>query len=147
MQSYLILFDPMDCSMPRLPAPLHLQKFAEVHVHCVGDAIQHLILWCHLLLLPAIFPSIRDFSNESALHIRWPKYWSFNISPTSVYSGFISLKIGLISLLSKGLSGVFSSPTVQRHQFFSTWHSLQPSSQNCTDLWWQSDVSAFQHIV
>ena len=56
----------------------------------------HLILWCPLLLLPSIFPSIRDFFNESAVRIRWPKYWSFDfsISPSNEYSGFISLKIG-----------------------------------------------------
>ena len=55
----------------------------------------HLILWCSLLLLPSIFPSIKDFSNESAVHIRWPKYWSFSfsISPSKKYSELISLKI------------------------------------------------------
>ena len=55
----------------------------------------HLILWCPLLLLPSILPSIRDFSNESSVGIRWPKYWSFNfsISPFSEYSGLTSLKI------------------------------------------------------
>ena len=75
----------------------------------------HLILWCHLLL-PSIFPSIRYFTNESAVHIRWPKYWSFSfsISPSNEYSRLISFRLtGLISLLSKGLSGVFSSTTVQ----------------------------------
>ena len=70
----------------------------------------HLILYCPLFLLPSIFPSIRIFSNESALHIRWPKYWSFSfsISPSDEYSGVIS---GLI-LLSRGLSRVFPSTTV-----------------------------------
>ena len=53
----------------------------------------HLILWHSLLLLPSIFPSIRDFSNESSVCIRWPKYWSFRISPSDEYSGLISLKI------------------------------------------------------
>ena len=53
----------------------------------------HLILCCPLLLLPSIFPSIRAFSNESALHIRWPKYWSFSISPSNEYSGLISFRI------------------------------------------------------
>ena len=81
----------------------------------------HLIL-CRLLpLLPSIFPSIRVFSNESALHIRWPKYWSFSfsISPANEYSGLISLGwTGWISLQSKGLSRVFSNTTVQKHQFF-----------------------------
>ena len=81
----------------------------------------HLIL-CHpLLLLPSMFPSIRVFSNESALCIRWPKCWSFNfsINPSNEYSGLISFRIDcFISLLSKGLSRVFSSTTVQKHQFF-----------------------------
>ena len=85
----------------------------------------HLILCCPLLLLPSIFPIIRVFSNESALHIRWPKYWSFSftISPSNEYSGLISFPsglIGLISFQSKGLSRVFSKTTVQKHQFFST---------------------------
>ena len=73
----------------------------------------HLILCCPLFLLPSIFPSIRVFSNESVLHIRWPKYWSFSfsISLSNWYSGLISYRIGLISLHSKGLSRVvFSKP-------------------------------------
>ena len=59
----------------------------------------HLILCRPLLLLPSIFPSIRVFSNESALHIRWPKYWSFSISPSSEYSGLISFRIDWFDLL------------------------------------------------
>ena len=76
----------------------------------------HLILCRPLLLLPSIFPSIRVFSSELALHVRGPKYWSFSfsISPSNEYSGLT----GLISFLSKGLSRVFSSTTVRRHQFF-----------------------------
>ena len=78
---------------------------------------------CHpLLLLPSIFPSIRIFSNESVLHIRWPNYWSFSfsISPSSEYSGLISFSMDwLISLQSKGFSRVFSNTTVQRYQSFS----------------------------
>ena len=91
----------------------------------------HLIL-CHpLLLLPSIFPSIRVFSNESALCIRWPKYWSFsfNISPSNEHSGLISIRMDWISLQSKGLSRVFSNTTVQKHQFFSTQLSLWSNSQ------------------
>ena len=60
----------------------------------------HLILWCPLLLLPSIFPSIRNFSNESAIPIRWSKYWSFSISPSSEYSGLISLEIDWFDHLS-----------------------------------------------
>ena len=91
----------------------------------------HLILCRPLLLLPSTFPSIGVFSNESALHIRWPKYWSFSssISPSYEYSGLISFGLtGLISLQSKGLSRVFSNSTVQKHQFFSAQLSLWSSS-------------------
>ena len=83
----------------------------------------HLILCCPLLLLPSIFPSIMVFSNELFLHIRWPKYWSysFSIRPSNKYSGLISFRIDCwISLQSKGLSRVFSSIIVRKHQFFST---------------------------
>ena len=85
----------------------------------------HLIL-CRPLLLPSVFPSIRVFSNESALRITWPKYWSFSfsISPSNEYSGLISFRIDWFDLLqSKGLWRVFSNTTVQKHQFF----SAQPS--------------------
>ena len=86
----------------------------------------HLILYHPLLLLPSIFPSIRVFSDESVLRIRWPKYWSFNfsISPSNKYSGLISFRMDWISLLSKGLSIAFSNTTVQKHQFFGTQLSL-----------------------
>ena len=84
----------------------------------------HLILCCPLLLLPSIFPSIRDFSYESALCIRWPKFWSFifNISPSNEHSGWISFKMDwLISLQSKGLSSL-----LQHHSSKSSvlWHQL-----------------------
>ena len=73
----------------------------------------HLILCRPLLFLPSIFPSIRVFSNESALHVRWPKYWSssFSISPSNEYSGLISFRMDWwVSLLSKGLSRVYQTP-------------------------------------
>ena len=81
-----------------------------------------LILCRPLFLLPSVFPSIRVFSNEFALRIRWPKYWSFSISisPSNEYSGLISFRIGCIPFLSKGLSRVFSSTTVQKYQFGSS---------------------------
>ena len=87
----------------------------------------HLILCCPLFLPPLIFPSIRVFSNESVLHIRWPKYWSFSfsISPSNEYSELISC---WISLQSKGLSRGFSNTTVQKHQFFCTQLSLWSNS-------------------
>ena len=70
----------------------------------------HLILYCPLLLLPSVFPSIRVFSNESALHIRWPKYWSFSfsISPFNEYSGLISFQINWFDLLA--VKGTLKSP-------------------------------------
>ena len=87
----------------------------------------HLIL-CHPLFLPpSIFPSIRVFSDESALHIRWPKYWSFsfNISPSNKYSGLISFRMDWLDLLAvQGLSRIFSNTTVQKHQFFGAQLSL-----------------------
>ena len=89
----------------------------------------HLIL-CHPLLLPLIFLTIRVFSNESALCISWPRYWSFSfsISPSNEYSGFPLRLTGLISLQSKGLSRVFSKITVQKHQFFGAQLSSQSNS-------------------
>ena len=85
----------------------------------------HLIL-CHPLLLPpSIFPSIRGFSNESVLHIRWPKYWSFSFSIIPSILGWT----GWISLQSKGLSKVFSNTTVQKHQFFGAQLSIWSNSQ------------------
>ena len=89
----------------------------------------HLILCCPLLLLPPIPVSIRVFSNESTLRMRWPKYWSFNFSiiPSKEIPELISFRMtGWISLQSKGLSRVFSNTTVQKHQSF----GAQPSSQS-----------------
>ena len=97
----------------------------------------NLILCCPLLLLPSVFPSIRVFSNVSVLHIRWPKYWSFNfnISPSNVYSGLISFRTDWFDLLtSKGLSRVFSNTTVQKHQFFGAQLSLWSNSHIHTGL-------------
>ena len=82
-----------------LPVYHQIPEFTQTHVHWVSDAIQ---LPCHpLLLLPSIFLSIRVFSNESALRIRWPKYWSFsfNISPSNEHSGLISFRMDWLDLL------------------------------------------------
>ena len=98
----------------------------------------HLILCCPLVLPPLILPSIRVFSNESALHIRWPKYWSFsfNISPSNEHSGWISFRMDwLISLQSKGLSRVFSNTTVQSHQFFGISFLYSPTLISICDYW------------
>ena len=86
------------------------------------------LIFCHpLLLLPSIFPNIRDFSNKSALCIRWPKYrsFNFNFSPCNKHPGPISFMMDwLESSQFKGLSRVFSNTTVQKHQFFGTQLSL-----------------------
>ena len=82
----------------------------------------YFILYHPLLLLPSIIPSIRVFSNESVLHIGWSQYWSFSFStsPSNEYSRLISLGLtGWISLQSKGIPRVFSSTTIEKHQFFS----------------------------
>ena len=96
----------------------------------------HFIL-CHpLLLLPSIFPSIRVFSNELALHMRWPKYWSssFNISPSNEHPGLLAWT-GWISLQSKGLTRVFSNTTVQKHQFFGAQLFYDPTLISIHDYW------------
>ena len=93
--------DPVDCSTPGLPVHHQLPEFTQTHVHWVSDAIQPSHL-CHpLLLLPSIFPSIRVFTNELVLRIRWPKYWSFSfsISPSNEYSGLISFSIDWVDVL------------------------------------------------
>ena len=92
----------MNGSTPGFPVLHYLLESAQTHVHWVNDAIQnHLILCRPLLLLPSIFPSIRVFSNESILCIRWPKYWifSFSISHSSEYSDLISFRIDWLNLL------------------------------------------------
>ena len=112
----------------------------------------HLILCYPLLLLPSIFPNIRVFSNESALRIRWPKYWdySFNISPSNEHPGLIPLGwTGWTSLQSKGLSRVFSNAIVQKcsaffivqllHPYVITGKTIMLTRQPC----WQGNVSAF----
>ena len=91
----------MHCSMPGFPVHHQLLEFAQTHVHRIGDAIQPPLPLSPLLLLPSIFPIIRVFSNESVLHIRWSKYYSFSLSinPSSEYSGLISFRIDWFDLL------------------------------------------------
>ena len=97
VQSCLTLCDPMNCSISGLPVLLHLPEFAQTALVMPSS---HLTLWHPLLLLPSVFLSIRDFSNESAICIRWPKYWSFSysISLSSECSGLISHKIDWFDL-------------------------------------------------
>ena len=90
------LCDPMDCSKPGFPVHYQLLEPAQTHVHRVGNAIQ---LSHPLSSLPSIFPSIRVSSSESVLHIRWPKYRSFSISPSKQCSGLVSFRIDWFDLL------------------------------------------------
>ena len=95
------LYNPMNCSMPGLPVRHQLLESTQTHVHWVGDAIPP----SHPLMSPSPpalnLSSIRVFSNESVLHIRWPKYWSFsfNISPSNEHPGLISFKMDWLDLL------------------------------------------------
>ena len=100
-QSCPTLCNPMDCNIPGFPVLHLLPEFAQTHVYWVGDAIQPSQPLLSPSLPPSIFPSIRVFSNESAVCIRWPKYWtfSFNISPYSEYSGLISFRMDWLDLL------------------------------------------------
>ena len=97
-----------------------------------------LFLCCPLLFLPSIFSSNRVFSSESVLHIRWPKYWnfSFSVSPSNECSGLISFRIDSFDLLAvQGTLKVFSSTTVQKHQFFGTQPSLRSILTSLPDYW------------
>ena len=100
-QSCLILCNPMDCSTPGFPVLHYLPEFAQAHVDWVNHGLQPSYSLSPPSLLPSIFPSIRIFTNESALCIRWPKYWSFSfsISLSNEYSGLISFRIDWFDLL------------------------------------------------
>ena len=115
--------------------PVHYQlpEFTQIHVHWVGDAIQPSYpLSSPLLLPPSIFPSIRVFSNESALHIRWLRCWSFSfiISPSNEYLGLISFRIDWLDLLAvqRTLKSLLSTPQFKSHQFFGAQLSSQSNS-------------------
>ena len=127
-QSCLTLCDPMNCSMPGLP--VHNQTQSSLKLMSIESVMpsSHLILCRHLLLLPPIPPSIRVFSNESTLHMRWPKCWSFSfsISPSKEHPGLISFRMDWLDLLAvQETLRVFSNTTVQKHQFFGTQLSSQ----------------------
>ena len=131
-QSCPTLCDPMNRSTPGLPVHHHLPEFTQTHVHDLVMSCSHLNL-CHpLFLLPSIPPSIRVFSNESTLLMRWP---STGVSALASFlpkdtQGWSPLEwTGWISLQSKGLSRVFSNTTVQKHQFFGTQFSSQSNSR------------------
>ena len=152
------LWDPINCSTPGFSIfTISWSLLTLMSTESVMPS-NHLIPCHHLLLLPSIFPSIRFFSNESALHIRWPKYWSFSfsISPSNEYSGLISFRIGWFDLLA--VQGTLKS-LIQHHSskasilqalsllFSPTATSIHDCWKNhsfdCTDLFQQSNVSAF----
>ena len=135
----------MDCSTPGFPVLLYL-LFKLMSIELVMPS-NHLILFCPPFLLLSIFPRVRVFSNELALHIRCPKYWSFSISPSIEYSGLVSFKIAWFDLL--GVQGTLKSLLKHKslkasvlwclaltpvHEYWKD-HSL-----HYMDLCWQSDV-------
>ena len=155
------LCDPMDCSTPG-SSVLHylpsLLRFMSIELMMLSS---HLLLCRPLLLLPSLFPRIRIFSNELALHIRWPKDWrsSFSISLSNEYSELISFKIDWFDLLA--VQGTLKS-LLQHHSSKASVFSTQPSlwssshirtrllenhSFDSIDLCWQSDVSAFYYTL
>ena len=120
----------------------------------------HLILCRPLLLPPSIFPSIRVFSNESVLHIRWPKYWSLRISPSSEYSGLISFRMDWLDLLAvQGtLKSLSPTPQFKSINALAVSFPYSPSLICIHDYWknhsfdemdlcWQSNVSAFEYAI
>ena len=147
----------MDHGTQSFPVLHHLLEFVQIHVHGVGYAIQPSHPLSPLLLLPSIFPSIRGFSNESALHIMWPEYWSFSfsISPSNEYSGLISFRIDWFDLLAAQRT---RQSVLQHHNLKASilwWLNLlygptltsvhnywKNHSFDYTDLCRQSDVSA-----
>ena len=144
--------DPMDFNTPGLPVHHQLLEFTKLMSIELVMPSNHLILCCPLLL-PSIFPSIKVFSNESALCIRWPKYWSFSfsISPSKEYSGPISFRMDWLDLLA--VQGTLKS-LLQHHSSKASilWHSAffivqydywKNHSFDQMDLCWQSNVSAF----
>ena len=151
--THVWLCDPTDCSTPAPSVLRYLREFTQTHVRWVSDAIQPSHPLCPLLsvFLLSIFPSIGVFSNESALRIRWPKYWSFSfsISPSNEYSGLISFRMDWFDLLAtqgtlKSLLEHNSNAWIlQRSAFGPTLTSVHDYWKNYMDICQQSDVSCF----
>ena len=126
-QSCLTHSDPVNCSTLGFPVHHQLQELTQAHVHWVSDAIQPSHPLSSPSPLPSVFPSIRDFSNESALRISWPKYWSFSfrISPYNEFSGLNSSKIDGFDLLA--VQGTLKS-LLQHHSSKASYFGTQLSS-------------------
>ena len=123
------LCDPMNHSTPGLPVHHQLPESTQTHVHWVDNAIQP-SLPLSPPPPPPIFPSIRVFSRESALHIRWPKYWSFSVGPSNEYSGLMSFRIDWFDLLA--VQGTLKS--------LLQYHSSKASILQCPALWCNSHI-------
>ena len=133
-QSCLTLCDPMDSSTPDFPVITNSQSLLKLMSIELVMPSNYLIL-CHSLLLTSIFPSIRVFSNESVLYIRWPKYWSFSMSPSNEYSGLISFRIDWFDLLA-----------VQRtHKSLLQHHSLSINSSALSFLYGSTLTSTYDY--
>ena len=161
--NHVQLCDPMDCSMPGFPVHHQFLELAQTHVHWVSDAIQPSHPLSLPSPLPSILPSIKIFSIESVLHIRWPKDWSFSfsISPSNEYSGLISFRMDWLDLLqgrsprdsqessltpqfksinSSALSFLYSPTLTSIHDYWKN-HSF-----DYMDLCWQNNVSDFNML-
>ena len=118
----------MNCSTPGLPVHHQILEFTQTHVHLVGDAIQP----SHPLSSPSPpAPNPSQLQEESTLHMKWPKYWSFSfsISPSKEHPGLISFRMDWLDLLAvQGTPRVFSNTTVQKQQFFGAQVSSQSNS-------------------
>ena len=142
----------MDCSMPGFPVLHHLLELSQTQAIESETLPNHLTLCRSLLLLSSIFPGIRVFSNESALHIRRSKYWSFSISPPSEYLGLISFRIDWFDLVGQGtLKSLLQHNAKASVLWCSVFFIVQLSHPYMTtgktsfdymDLCWQSDVFA-----
>ena len=132
------IFQPHGLQLQGFWVHHQLPKLTQTHVHQISDAIHHLILCLPLLLLPSIFPSIRVFSNESDICIRWPKYWSFsfNISPSNEHPGLLSFRRDWLDLLA--VQGTLQS-LLQHHSlktsilWYSAFFMVQLSPPYMTD--------------
>ena len=128
----------MNCSTPDFPVHHQLPELTQTHVHCIGDAIQPSHPLSSFLLLPSIFPSIRLFSNESVLHVRWPEYWSFTFSrrTSNEHQGLISFRTDWLDLLAVQVTQE-SSPTSQFKSinFFVISFLYSPTITSIHDYW------------
>ena len=135
----LTLCNSMDCSMPGSSVLQYFLEFAQGHIYWVCDDIQSFYPLPPLLLLPSIFPSIRVFPNELAVHIRWPKYWnfSFSTSPSNEYSELISFRDWLVWSSCSPRDSQESSPTPQFKSLNSSALNLlySPTFTSIHDYW------------